>query len=120
VIVNRIVTRGLGPSRGIPGRAGLITQGYGGPSRFVKEAFRRSQIRLGQSGTKRRLQEFEEIIVWAKLIEINHKKPQKEVKGWIRVNVSKHWNRAAVMAEHVSSRVRAAWEVIKVTIKRVK
>ena len=116
---NRIITRGMGVSRGLPGRTSLVVQGYGGPPpAFVTEAFR--QIRVGQSGTKRRLQELDEVIVWAKLIQVNNKPaPPPDIKGWLRVKVDKN-SRAAVIAEHIASRTRAAWETIKVTVRRLK
>lgn len=69
-IINRIVTRGFGPSCGLAGRAGPVTQGYGGSPAFVIVALR-CGFPLGQSGTKRRQCELESVIVWAKLLEIN-------------------------------------------------
>ena len=120
--VNKIVTRGFGPVRdGVPGRAGPVTQGYGGPPAFVVTTLANlRQINLGQSGLKRRIRELDEIIVWAKLIEINDQPPPREVKGWIKVHVKRDQGYAAVMAEHVSSRVRKAWETIRVTVQRLK
>lgn len=114
--LNRIITRGMGPSTGAAGRAGMVTQGYGGvPPAFVTEAFQ--SVVVGQSGTKRKLQQLDEVIIWAKMIEINGK-AAPEIKGWIKVKVDK--NRAAVMAEHLASRTRAAWEFIKVSARRLK
>lgn len=118
-VVNRIVTRGFGMSRGPPGRAGPVTQGYGGPPRFVVIAIRRG-IRPGQSGTKRRLREMQEVIVWARLIELNRRPPPKKVEGFIKVRVDRDSGYAKVMAEHVSSRVRKAWESLKVIVKRIR
>ena len=116
---NRIITRGMGTSRGAAGRAGMVTQGYGGiPPAFVTQAFR--QINLGQSGYKRRLQELDEVVVWAKLTEVNGVEPKKPVKGWIKVKVDKDRGFAHVMAEHLGSRVRSVLEVIKVSVQRLK
>jgi hypothetical protein len=120
MITNKIVTRGMGLVRGgVPGRAGLVVQGYGGLPSFVVAALQ-STLKLGQSGYKRRMAELEEVIIWAKLIEVNDRPPPREVKGWIRVRVKKDQGYASVLAEHVSSRIRAAWESIKVTVTRVK
>lgn len=117
--VNRIVTRGFGPSRGLPGRAGPVTQGYGGPPRFVVVALRRG-FRIGGSGTKRRLRELEPIIVWARLVEVNNRLPPKKIEGHITVRVDLSRGFASVMAEHVSSRVRQAWHDLKVIVSRIK
>lgn len=116
---NRIITRGMGVSRGLSGRTSLVTQGYGGPvPGFVAEAFR--SVRVGQSGTKRKIDQLDEVIIWAKLIEVNKQPaPPPDVKGWIKVKVDRN-SHAAVLAEHISSRVRAAWETIRVTVRRLK
>jgi hypothetical protein len=113
-ITNRIVTRGMGPHINR-----LVTQGYGGPPAFVVAAFQRGLI-FGQSGRKRRLRELETVIVWAKLLEVNGRVPPKKIEGFVRIPVD--WDRgfAAVMAEHVSSRVKKAIEGIKVFVRRIK
>lgn len=115
---NRLITRGMGPSRGVPGRTGLIVQGFGGVFRAAIEAAKRV-IRLGQSGTKRALQGLEEIIIGAKLLRVNDQKPANPVQGHITVRVDMS-RRIAVMAEGVSKRARAAWEDVKISVKRVK
>lgn len=109
--------RGMGPHINR-----LVTQGFGGPPAFVVAAFQRGII-VGQSGTKRRLREMDTVIVWAKLIEVNrrppHPKPGNEkIQGFVVVPVSKSY--ARVVASHVSSRVRKAWEDLKVIVKRIK
>lgn len=116
---NKIVTRGFGVIRSVPNSSGPITQGYGPlvPT-FVVVPFVRP--RVGQSGLKRRLRELDEIIVWAKLITVNDVEPKRPIKGLIHVRVSKDRNFAAVMAEHVATRVRKAWETITVTVTRLK
>lgn len=108
----------MGTSRGASGRAGLITQGYGGFFKKVAEAGIRL-IRAGQSGTKRALRELEEIIVGAKLLSVNDEKPKDQIQGHVTVKIDRA-RRIAVMAEGVSKRVRAAWEDIKITVKRIR
>lgn len=115
---NRLITRGMGPSRGAPGRTGLVVQGFGGIFTAVAEAAKRI-IRLGQSGTKRALQGLEEIIIGAKLLRVNDKKPSTPIQGHITVRVDMS-RRIAVMAEGVSKRVRSAWEDVKISVKRVR
>ncbi len=117
-MLNRIITRGFGPSRGVPGVAGPITQGYGGVPPFVVAAIRRG-VKLGQSGTKRRLRELDTVIVWARLLEVNGVVPPRKIAGQIAVNVKKD-GRMAVALEHVSTRTKAAWESLKVVVSRVK
>ena len=97
----------------------LVTQGYGGPPAFVVFAFQRGII-VGQSGRKRRLRELDTVVVWAKLIEVNNHAPHKKIEGFVRVPVDHDRSFAAVMVEHVSSRVRKAWQDFKVIVKRIK
>lgn len=118
-MINKIVTRGFGEQRSVANSSGPVTMGYGPlvPA-FVSSAFRRPK--QGQSGFKRRMAELDEVIVWAKCIEVNHHPPEKRVQGWIKVMVEKDRGYASVIAEHVSTRVRSALETIKVTVKRIK
>lgn len=119
---NRIITRGMGPTRGTPGvpmRASMITMGCGGFFRAVKEQAIRI-IRAGQSGAKQALRDIQEVVVWAKLIRINDEKPTALIQGFIRVKISKASEIATVLVSRARVRVRAAWEDIKITVKRVK
>lgn len=115
---NRIITRGMGRSRGVVGRAGMVTQGYGGVFRFVVEVARQA-VKLGQSGAKRALRELEEVIVAVKLIRVNDEKPAQNIQGSITVKVDLT-RRIAVMAEGLRKRARKAFEDIKISIKRVR
>lgn len=96
----------------------MITQGYGGIFRAVAEAAKRI-IRIGQSGTRRALQGLEEIIIGARLLRVNDEKPTNPIQGHITVKVDPT-RRIAVMAEGISKRARAAWEDVKISVKRVK
>lgn len=110
----------MGPvTGGVRGRAALISQGMGGFFVFVKEQAIRL-IRAGQSGTKRALQELQEVVVWAKLIKINEKKPSVPIQGSIKVKVSSASQIAVKILERASVRVRSAWEDVKITVKRIK
>ena len=120
---NKIVTRGFGTVRSVPESSGLIVQGYGSSLPLVIISSIERPIRLrtvGQSGTKRRLAQMDDVIVWAKLTELNGKPSPVEVEGFVHVKVNSGAGFASVMAEHVSSRARAAWETIKVTVQRLK
>jgi len=121
-ITNKVVTRGFGSPRSVVSNSGPVTLGFGplAPAFVTDSLERRRQLRLGQSGTKRRLQDLDEVIVWAKLVSVNHKKVDTEVKGFVRVGVNKNSGRTVVIAEHVSTRARSIWETIKVTIQRLK
>lgn len=117
--VNRIITRGMGASRGKAGVAGMVTQGYGGIFRIVKDQLRRF-AKAGQSGAKRALKELEDVVVWAKLIRVNDEKPKQQIQGSINVKVDSARHFAVSIVEGVSSRVRSAWEDIKITVKRIR
>ena len=117
--VNRIITRGMGTTRDKSQRAGLVTQGYGGPLAFVLQEIRRI-IRVGQSGTKRAIQELQEIVVWAKLIRVNNDPPPVKIEGFIRIKVNAISYYAVTLAEHISTRIRKTWEDVKISISRLK
>lgn len=117
--VNRLITRGMGRSRGAAGRAGMVTQGMGGIFRFVSEQAQRL-IKVGRSSAQRALEGLEEVIVWAKLIRVNDEKPEEKVEGFTRVGVDKKRNIAVSLMGAISSRVRNIFEDIKVTIKRIR
>jgi hypothetical protein len=109
----------MGKSRGIPGRAGMITQGYGGFFKKIVEAGVRL-YKAGQSGAKRAAKELEDIIVWAKLMRVNDNIPETTIKGFIRVNVSQAKNIAVNLMEGMRVRTRKTWDGIKITIKRLR
>lgn len=112
-----IVTRGMGSKKS----QGLVVQGYGSFKQRVVEAVveygRRLQIRLGQSGTKRREREEESrVAVWAKMVEANGATPAREIRGQLRaVDRPK---RSSVVVEYVSA-LKATWKAIKVTVQRL-
>ena len=120
---NKIVTRGFGVARSVPGTSGPVTMGYGplAPGAVVTAIERPLRLRQGgQSGTKRRLQELDEVIVWAKMVEANGIEPMRPIKGWVRVRVNRNSGYASVMAENLAVRVRKAWETVKVSVQRLK
>lgn len=117
---NKLVTRGFGPlSGGVPGRAALVSQGLGGFFQNIKRQAIRI-VQAGQSGTKRALQELQEVMVWAKLIRINEEKPSIPIQGSIKVRISKTSQIAAVLISKAKVRVREALEDVKITVKRIK
>lgn len=117
--VNRLVTRGMGTSRGVPGRAGLVTQGMGGIFRFVVQQAERV-IRYGRSSAHRAVQGLEEIIVWAKLVKVNDERPPQKVEGFVRVGIDRARHIAVNLIGSITSRARGVWEDIKITINRIK
>jgi hypothetical protein len=122
ILQNKIITRGLGGLRSVPESSGLVVQGYGPlpPAAIIAAIERPLRLRLGQSGTKRRLAELDEVIVWAKMIEANGVEPKKPIKGWIRVRVRKETGYASVMAEVLDTKIRSALDYIKVTVSRLR
>lgn len=117
--VNRLVTRGMGTSRGVPGRGGMITRGMGGIFRFVAQQAERA-IRYGRSSAQRAVQGLEEVVVWAKLIRVNDKKPDEKVEGFVRIGIDRARHIAVNIMGSITSKVRNVWEDIKVTITRIK
>jgi hypothetical protein len=117
--VNRIVTRGMGASRGKAGVAGLITQGYGGFFRKVAEAARKLAT-IGRSSAQRAVQGLEEVVVWAKLIRVNERAPQTKVEGFIRVGINKARNYAVTILSGITTRALETWKDIKITINRIR
>ena len=110
----------MGPTRGgVPGRASMVVQGYGGFFRAIKEQAIR-MIKAGQSGTKRRLQELQDVLVWAKLIRVNDEAPRRVIQGSIVVKVSSASQIAIRVVERATVRVRKAIEDLKITVKRIR
>lgn len=118
MINNRIVTRGMGRSRGALGRVGMVTLGHGGIFKALSAAAVRT-VKLGQSGAKRVLRELEEVIISARLIRVNDVPPSEPIQGFVKVRIDLS-KRISVAAQSISRRARKAWEDIKITIKRIK
>lgn len=114
---NRIITRGLGASRGASGRAGLITQGYGGIPPVIVQSLSRP-FKHGKSG-KRIIDEIELVTLWAKLIEVNGNEPKRPIKGSISINI-KNINVTSIIAERISYGINRLVKAIKISIDRVK
>lgn len=117
--INRIITRGMGTSRGKAGVAGMVTQGYGGLFRFIAE-LPRNLVRIGRSSAQRASQGLEEIIVWAKLVRVNDKKPSQDVEGFIRIGIDKAKHIAVSILGAATTKVRKTWDDIKITISRIR
>lgn len=109
----------MGPSRGKAGVAGLVTQGYGGFFRFIKE-LPGKLVKAGRSSAKRAAEGLEEIVVWAKLISINEQTPEKKVEGFIRLGIDRARNIAVTLAEGITTRVKSVYNSLRVTISRIK
>lgn len=110
---NKLITRGMGSSRGAIGRAGLVTQGYGGVFRFVLEAMRRG-LRIGRSG---RRQEERTATVYAKLINVNGEPPERKIAGSITIELKQGNVAAAVRL--IGKSAGSILEQIKVSVTRL-
>lgn len=110
----------MGRSRGLAGNAGMVTMGYGGIFKEAIAAVRRV-IRVGQSGTKRRFQEVKQnAVVWMGLMRVNESNPGRIIEGKVMLD-NQAPNRSSVrLVEGFTKRTRAAWEDIKITVKRIK
>lgn len=111
-IANRIITKGLGTSRGIPGRAGPVTLGYGGPPGEIIRAL--ESLKTPRHGKSFQHLE-EELYVWAKLIEVNGKQPKQHIEGGIKIKTKE-------ITEHVSaySLSTRLVENVKILVNRIK
>lgn len=118
--VNRLVTRGMGASRGVPGRAGLVTQGMGGIFRFIVKEIPERIIRVGRSSAKRAAEGLEEIVVWAKLVSVNEQTPEKKVEGFIKLGIDRARRIAVTLTDGITARVKSAYNNLRVTISRIK
>lgn len=112
-ITNKIVTRGFGPARdGVGNRAGPVTRGYGG--RFIQQIVEIVQRRILRGPSGQRHEDLDEIVISAKMVELNNAPPPKKIEGWIRVRVSGRYVRSLV--EHITSRVKQ----VLVNVSRIK
>lgn len=113
--------RGMGSSRGHTGLVGLVTQGYGGVPTFVAIALENSAAirHPGGNSYKRKLQELQPIIIWAKLIEINDELVDKRIVGSTTV-YQKLEPQKTVFIEHYSTKIKHIWESLKIKIQRIK
>lgn len=81
-MMNRLVTRGMGRTRGRPGRAGLVTQGYTGVFKAVVDAVTVAVSTVVQGGTKA-LKRLPEILwtVYARLASVNDRELLSGAEG---------------------------------------
>lgn len=113
-VINRVVTRGMGAPRG-SGRASLIVAGGGGFRQFVEFVKRKAG-----DGANYVKENIEQIVIWAKLISINDEKPKQFIEGSVRLEIDKNKKISVRMTEGIKSRIRKAWEDIKITISRIR
>lgn len=117
--VNRLITRGMGASRGAAGVAGMVTQGYGGFFRKVRDALV-DIAKKGRSSARKVLEEIEEIVVWVKLIRVNDSAPVKPIQGYVAIKIDEAKKFVVKVITGLSASVKATVDDIKITIKRLK
>lgn len=113
----------MGATRGTAARAGLVTQGYGGIFTRIAEAVAEAGRRIvvtGRSAAKRVSEQLDEVIISMKLIRVNGEPAKQTVTGMMRVKMNTAKSAVVNIAESFTIRVRAAWEDIKITVKRMK
>ena len=113
-VINRIITRGMGAPRGT-GRASLVVHGGGGFRRLIEFVKRKAG-----DGAKFIKDNIDEVIVWAKMIRINEEKPKVLIQGIDRAQFVKNKKVSVKAIQFLKNRARAAWEDIKISIRRVK
>lgn len=115
--VNKLVTRGMGPSRGTPGRAGMVTQGYGGIFKAVVEAV--SAVIQGGARAIRRLPE----IFWsvyARLTDVNERELLEDISGVDKKIVDPNVTDPAIAAEFEDNRISKKASGIVIMAERVR
>lgn len=124
MLYNKIITQGYGLNRQTVQSSGLVVLGIGTPlPNFIIETLedqRPLRLRYGQSGTKRRLDQLDEVIIWAKLIEVNGEFPRSQIKGSVKVVFPKHRDPLKMTLEHVSTKIKNSWEDIKIRVRRLR
>lgn len=114
---NRIITRGMGRSRGNTGLAGMVTQGYSWYNSVFQniEEASRILVKHGRSAYGKTKREIENIVVFARLIRVNGNKPQENIAGRVSVGVKLN-NGRVVFVEAIKRVVTSA---IKIIIKKL-
>lgn len=99
-------------------RAGPVTMGYGGPPGIfvagVEELLRRPHGRSG--GVK--VDDLQQVVIWAQLIEVNDFPPPHRVEGSVVVNVRP--GTVSALVEHVATRVTSVWDHVRVFVERLR
>jgi len=115
--VNKLVTRGMGPSRGVPGRAGMVTQGYGGIFRAIVEAV--TAVIQGGSKALRRLPELF-WSVYARLTDVNERELLSDVSGIDKKTVDPNIAEPRIDAGLKDSRISKKDSDIVIVAERVR
>ena len=118
-MINRIVTKGFGRSRGLTGRAGLIAQGYGGFFKKIAEVAR-DLFDYGRAGYRHTVEELGEIFINVRLILINDRPPREKIEGKLHATYRRAAGAAVTMTEHVSSKIKRALSDVSIFVKRVR
>ena len=93
------------------------------PPRPTPSIERPLRLRLvGQSGTKRRLAQLENVHVWARLVDVNSRAPEVDIKGQVSVSLPIDTLRARCIAERINSFTKddIDWSMIKVYVRRLR
>ena len=115
-MMNRLVTRGMGRSRGIPCRAGLVTQGYSGIFKQIADAV--SAVVQGGSNALKRLPE----ILWtvyARLTSVNERELLSGSEGTDRMVVDPNLADPRIEADLESASINRRPSGIVIVAERV-
>jgi hypothetical protein len=93
----------------------MMTSGFGGLLQSVLNVVRRIK---GGSSNKQYPQILDEITVWVKLVTVNGKKFDGDIKGSVRI-VKKH-GFVKVLFEYVGTKLQKVWNDVHITVKRLK
>lgn len=112
--VNRIITMGLGTTRGVAGVAGLVTAGYGGFEHQVVELARRI-LKGGRSEESRRRDL--DIYIGTKVLSVNGIEAPASIKGYAHVSFREDEQPKVKLIETSSKKLQ---ERLLIRVQRVK
>lgn len=97
----------------------LITRGFGGIFQAIVNGFRRIIFGGGAERRRKEYEERQEVIVGARLLKINDQEPVQVTEGIVRASANQK-NTFKILSEHISSRVKSAWDNLFIDAKLVK
>lgn len=116
-MLNRIVTKGLSVS----GRNSLVTSGYGIFDVIIREIVETSRyiFKGGKKVVTQFVDEFEDIVIHAKLLSVNDNELDRPVKGWIKITYNTARKIFVKVVQSTIINVKNNCSDIVVTAKRI-
>jgi negative regulator of genetic competence, sporulation and motility len=116
--MNKLITRGYG---GTTQNAGILTLGMGGPVQIPDDVIEKLEDVIRKTGGKLRhsdVASLQEIVVWAKLIEINNLESKVKIAGKHNL-LEKNDSRYNIFVSFIVANKKKIFENVKIFIKRI-